>query len=310
MDAFADYDITNDSGETEHEFNLVFAGNDTSTITSSGNEITGAFVTVEFSSASDTTTLSYDDEGGGSGLAPGASGNASYGFTGSGNAIMGTGALDAIGAYWGTDPTMNQIPALTTAINATGGGPGQEYLILYASIQQGVSDVISQVSEYLVNVALVSRPFWKTAPAAISFPMTTARCSASTSAFNSPTLRSRSTISIPRTIPPPALLLCRAFPTARRSLRTATPRPTPSSFRSLSRRASFCWVLGQWHWQPWLAAELAVCRRPDRPKSTSRPFGEFPGYNSEHGRPLAGRQNAILNLAPPNAIQPITHDAC
>ena len=144
--------VTNDTGTVQYQFNYVFSGNLTSdtfdgiTIPYTYSADGGTF-SEYYNGLASTTTLSFMDGPSGSGIAPGAMAGLGYSFDNSGNVSQGTDALNLVGAYWGTDPTMNQVPALTTAINATGGGAGQEYLILYTSIQQGVSDVIGQVSE-------------------------------------------------------------------------------------------------------------------------------------------------------------------
>ena len=148
--------VTNDTGATQYQFSYVFSGNLTSDtfdgITNPWYYTDSATSSLTYNSGNNTTTLSYIDNVGGTGIAAGATAGVGYSFNGNGDAFQGTDALNLVGAYWGTNPTMDQIPASTTAINATGGGPGQDYLILYTSIQQGVSDVIGQISEFAVNV--------------------------------------------------------------------------------------------------------------------------------------------------------------
>ena len=89
-----------------------------------------------YSTETDSTTMSFLDAPGGSGIAPSASGTFGYDYSGSSDSPDSQVGLVSNSADL-ANPASIQLPALTLGINAPSGGSGTQYIIEFVNVTSG-----------------------------------------------------------------------------------------------------------------------------------------------------------------------------
>ena len=114
------YQYLSNTGTTQSEFNLTAVGHASDIQYEYADNAAFAITTYVYDPTSNTTTYTFS----GANIAPSATAEVGLAFAGSGNSSEGSDGLAVTQAYWGSDPSANQVPAAALSISATGGqGP-------------------------------------------------------------------------------------------------------------------------------------------------------------------------------------------
>jgi hypothetical protein len=128
--------VTNSGSSTEHEVDLLFPGNLTGFFGSFINAFAGGSTSVNYSAGSNTTTLSFLDAVGGTGILPSASATFGFDYAGSSDSPNSQVGVESTSGDL-ANPTPIQLPALTVGINPPSSGVATQYVISFAQVTAG-----------------------------------------------------------------------------------------------------------------------------------------------------------------------------